>query len=299
MAVYRVRHFAKAAEMCNVTQPTLSSMIQKLEDELGVKIFDRSAQPVTPTAVGKSIIEQSWKVLARTRRIREMVEEEKRSLTGTFRIGMLPTVAPYLLPRFLPQIMEDHPLLKLVISEMKTNDIKHALVRGELDAAIVVSLDNMEHFVRTPLFFEQFMVYVSRGSRLFGMKSVRAADLSGESLWLLDEGHCFRDQLVRFCDIKGAGADNMIHSLGSMETFMRLVENGRGVTFIPELALPQLTDRQRELVRPFALPIPVREVVMLTMKTSVRHSLITLLTDSIRACVPQNMLKLNNTEQRI
>ncbi len=299
MAVYRMRHFAKAAEMCKVTQPTLSSMIQKLEDELGVKIFDRSAQPVTPTPVGKSIIEQSWKVLVRTRRIKETVEEEKRSLTGTFRIGVLPTVAPYLLPRFLPKIMEEHPSLRLMISEMKTNDIKHALARGELDAAIVVSLDNMEHFVSTPLFYEQFMVYVSRGSRLFGMKSVRTADLSGESLWLLDEGHCFRDQLVRFCDIKSAGAGNMIHSLGSMETFMRMVENGRGVTFIPELALTQLTDRQRELVRPFALPVPVREVVMLTMKSAVRHSLITLLADSIKACVPQNMLRLNNTEQRI
>lgn len=299
VAVYRMRHFAKAAEMCKVTQPTLSSMIQKLEEELGVKIFDRSTQPVAPTPVGKSIIEQAWKVLARTRRIKEMVEEEKRSLTGTFRIGVLPTVAPYLLPRFLPQMMEEHPLLSFVIAEMKTNDIKQALVRGELDAAIVVSLDNLEHFVKTPLFYEQFMVYVSRGSRLFGMKSVRAADLSGELLWLLDEGHCFRDQLVRFCNIKGAGADNRIHSLGSMETFMRMVENGRGVTFIPELALTQLSGRQRELVRPFALPIPVREVVLLTMKTAVRHSLITLLADSIKSCVPQNMLKLNNTEQRI
>lgn len=299
VAVYRMRHFAKAAEMCKVTQPTLSSMIQKLEEELGVKIFDRSTQPVAPTPVGKSIIEQAWKVLARTRRIKEMVEEEKRSLTGTFRIGVLPTVAPYLLPRFLPQMMEEHPLLSFVIAEMKTNDIKQALVRGELDAAIVVSLDNLEHFVKTPLFYEQFMVYVSRGSRLFGMKSVRAADLSGELLWLLDEGHCFRDQLVRFCNIKGAGADNRIHSLGSMETFMRMVENGRGVTFIPELALTQLSSRQRELVRPFALPIPVREVVLLTMKTAVRHSLITLLADGIKSCVPQNMLKLNNTEQRI
>lgn len=299
VAVYRMRHFAKAAEMCNVTQPTLSSMIQKLEDELGVKIFDRSAQPVTPTPVGKSIIEQSWKVLARARRIKETVEEEKRSLTGTFRIGILPTVAPYLLPRFLPQLMERHPSLRLAVSEMKTNDIKHALARGELDAAVVVSLDNMEHFVKTPLFYEQFLVYVSCGSRLSGLKAVRAADLSGELLWLLDEGHCFRDQLVKFCDIKDTGADNVMYSLGSMETFMRMVESGRGVTFIPELALPQLSDWQRGLVRPFAVPIPVRQVVLLTPKTAVRHALIALIADSIRACVPEGMLRLNNTEQRV
>lgn len=299
VAVYRLRHFAKAAEHCKVTQPTLSSMIQKLEEELGVKIFDRTTQPVTPTSCGKLVIEQAWRVLTRARKIKEIVAEEKQSLTGTFRIGILPTIAPYLLPRFLPRLISEHPETDLRVVEMKTDDIKRELSRGELDTAILVSLDNMENFVKTPLFYEQFLAYVSRDDTLFNSKAIRAADLNDEFLWLLDEGHCFRDQLVKFCDLKAARESKTMYTLGSIETFMRMVENGKGITFIPELALPQLSERQHELVRPFAIPIPTREVVMLTTKNFVRHSILNLIAESVRKCVPENMLKLNNTEQRL
>lgn len=299
VAVYRMRHFAKAAEQCNVTQPTLSSMIQKLEDELGIKIFDRTTQPVMPTPCGKLVIEQAWKVLVRARKIKEIVAEEKKSLTGTFRIGILPTIAPYLLPRFFPQFISQHKEMDLRIVEMKTNDIKRALAHGDIDAAILVSLDNMENFIQTPLFFEQFMAYVSHNDTLFQSTAIRTSDLNDRFLWLLDEGHCFRDQLVKFCELKSAHTSKTAYTLGSIETFMRMVENGKGITFIPELALHQLSPSQRELVRPFALPIPTREIVMLTAKNFVRHSIKNLLVEKIKECVPENMLKMNNTEQRV
>lgn len=299
MAVYRCRHFAKAAESCGVTQPTLSAMIQRLEDELGVKLFDRSSQPVLPTSVGRTVVEQAWKVLSRVRKLKAMVEEEKQSTEGAFRIGILPTIAPYLLPRFFPQLVADHPEMDLHIVEMQTADIKKALVRGELDAAILVSLDGMDHYVQTPLYYEQFLAYVSRTDRLFVKQAIRAADLAGETLWLLDEGHCFRDQLVKFCSLRSARASQQHYTLGSMETFMRMVEGGRGVTFIPELALPQLSAEQRELVRPFALPVPVREVVLLTSRSFVRQTVLSLLADRIRASVPEQMLRLDCTEQRL
>lgn len=299
VAVYRTRHFAKAAEQCNITQPTLSSMIQKLEDELGVRLFDRSTQPVQPTPIGRRVIEQAWKVLIRAGKIRDIVIEEKRSLAGTFRIGILPTIAPYLLPRFFPQLAASHSELDLRVVEMKTDAIKRALVMAEIDAAILVSMDNMEHFVQETLFYEQFLAYVSQDDKLFAKHNIRSSDLSDEFLWLLDEGHCFRDQLVKFCDLKVAKASKSAYSLGSIETFMRMVEGGMGVTFIPELALPQLSERQRELVRPFAIPIPTREVVLMYTKMAVRHTVIRLLRDTVRGSVPAAMLRLDNTEQRV
>ena len=296
LAVNQFRHFAKAAEYCRVTQPTLSAMIQKLEEELDTRIFDRSQQPVCPTPVGILIIEQAQKILVQANRIKNIIEEEKHSLTGTFKLGILPTVAPYLLPRFFPQLMKKYPDLDIRVIEMKTNDIKKALQTGEIDAGIVASLAGMEELQQTPLFYEKFFVYVSRKDILFNSEVIRTSDLNGEQLWLLDEGHCFRDQLVRFCQMKSARASQLAYHLGSMETFMRMVESGKGVTFIPELAVLQLGDIQKELVRPFAIPCPTRQIVMLTNKNFIRHTLLEALTKEIKSSIPKEMLSLKATQ---
>ena len=292
LAVNQFRHFAKAAEYCRVTQPTLSAMIQKLEEELDTRIFDRSQQPVCPTPVGIHIIEQAQNILVQANRIKNIIEEEKHSLTGIFKLGILPTVAPYLLPRFFPQLMKKYPDLDIRVVEMKTNDIKKALQTGEIDAGIVASLTGMEELQQTPLFYEQFFAYVSREDALFNNEVIRTSDLNGEQLWLLDEGHCFRDQLVRFCQMKSARASQLAYHLGSMETFMRMVESGKGITFIPELAVLQLDGTQKELVRPFAIPKPAREIVWVTRKDFIRHSVAGILIESIRKSVPKEMRTL-------
>lgn len=296
LAVNQFRHFAKAAEYCRVTQPTLSAMIQKLEEELDTRIFDRSQQPVCPTPVGIHIIEQAQNILVQANRIKNIIEEEKHSLTGTFKLGILPTVAPYLLPRFFPQLMKKYPDLDIRVVEMKTNDIKKALQTGEIDAGIVASLAGMEELQQTPLFYEQFFAYVSREDALFNNEVIRTSDLNGEQLWLLDEGHCFRDQLVRFCQMKSARASQLAYHLGSMETFMRMVESGKGVTFIPELAVLQLGDAQKELVRSFAIPCPTRQVVLLTNKNFIRHTLLEVLVKEIKLSVPKEMPSLKATQ---
>ena len=296
LAVNQFRHFAKAAEYCRVTQPTLSAMIQKLEEELDTRIFDRSQQPVCPTPVGILIIEQAQKILVQANRIKNIIEEEKHSLTGTFKLGILPTVAPYLLPRFFPQLMKKYPDLDIRVIEMKTNDIKKALQTGEIDAGIVASLAGMEELQQTPLFYEQFFAYVSREDALFNNEVIRTSDLNGEQLWLLDEGHCFRDQLMRFCQMKSARASQLAYHLGSMETFMRMVESGKGVTFIPELAVLQLGDAQKELVRSFTIPCPTRQVVLLTNKNFIRHTLLEVLVKEIKLSVPKEMLSLKATQ---
>ena len=299
VAVYRTRHFVKAAEACGVTQPTLSAMIQKLEAELDVKLFERSSQQVMPTAIGKVVVEQAWKVLNRARKLKDIVAEEKKSLTGTFRLGILPTIAPYLLPRFFPRLMRENSSLEIRVVEMKTAYIRRAIDRGEIDAAVMVDTGDLDDYALTTLFYEQFLAYVSPSDQLSAKKSIKTSDLSNELLWLLDEGHCFRDQLVKYCQLKAAKTSQSAYSLGSIETFMRIVENGQGVTFIPELATMQLTPPQKELVRPFAIPIPTREVVMATSKAFVRKSLLDMIVGQIRNSVPEKMLKLNNTEQRI
>ena len=298
-AVYEHMHFAKAAEQCGVTQPTLSAMIQKLEAELDVRLFERTSQQVTPTAVGTQVVEQARRVLLEARRIREIVAEQKGCVAGKFRLGILPTIAPYLIPRFFPRLCEQNPELDLRVVEMKTSAMKTALARGDIDAAIMVNLGDLDGFAATTLYYEQFLAYVSRPDALFSRKTIKTHDLNNEFLWLLDEGHCFRDQLVKFCNLKAARESKEAYMLGSIETFMRIVEGGKGVTFIPELALDQLNSQQRELVRPFAVPIPTREIVLVTSKAFVRNAVRSLLEEAIRRAVPPRMLRLNNTEQRI
>ena len=299
MAVFRFRHFAKAAEYCGVTQPTLSSMVQKLEDELGLKIFDRKSQPIAPTPTGRLVVEQAWKVLLRARKLKETVEEEKHSLLGTFTIGILPTIAPYLIPRFFPQLMNKYPDMDVRIVEMKTEDLKRALVRGDVDAGILAQLEGLDEFDSLPLFYEQFFAYVADDDPLFSKESIKTADLTGEYLWLLDEGHCFRDQLVKFCHLKAASAAKKAYTLGSIETFMRIVESGKGITFIPELAVHQLDETHKRLVRPFAIPVPTREIVMITGKNFIRKTLRSLLVEEIQASVPKDMLTLRQTQKKI
>lgn len=296
LAVDQFRHFAKAAEYCHVTQPTLSAMIQKLEEELETKLFDRNQQPVCPTPIGLHVIEQARNVLAEAGRIKNIIEEEKHSLSGTFRLGILPTIAPYLLPRFFPQLMKKYPQLDIRVVEMKTKDIKQALLTGDIDAGIVASLTGMEEFKQTSLFYEQYFAYVARESTLSKNEVIRTSDLADEPLWLLDEGHCFRDQLVRFCQLKTARTSQQAYHLGSMETFMRMVESGKGTTFIPELGVLQLSPTQQELVRSFAIPTPTRQIILLTNQNFIRHTLLDALTKEIQSAVPREMKSLKATQ---
>ena len=224
--------------------------------------------------------------------MKEINSEEKRSLSGTFRLAVLPTIAPYLLPRFFPQLMEKYPELDVRVTEMKTKDIRQALRDGEVDAAILASLLEDTALSEEILFYEQFYGYVSRKEPLFKHDVIRTSDITGERLWLLDEGHCFRDQLVRFCQMEAVKLHQMAYHLGSMETFMRMVEGGKGITFVPELAVSQLSNEQKELVRPFAIPRPTRPIVLTTNKDFIRGSLLSVLKDEIRAAVPKEMLSL-------
>lgn len=292
LAVEQFRHFAKAAEHCRVTQPTLSAMIQKLEEELGVKLFDRTMQPVCPTSIGQKVIAQARLITTQASLVKEIISEEQRSLAGTFRLAVLPTIAPYLLPRFFQQFIEKYPEIDIRVTEMQTQYISQGLRAGEIDAAIMATRLEDTSLQETPLFYEQFFGYISRKEPLFKHEVIRTSDITGERLWLLDEGHCFRDQLMRFCQMEAVKLNQMAYRLGSMETFMHMIENGKGITFIPELAVQQLNQEQKEMVRPFAIPRPTRQIVLVTNKNYIRNSLLKVLIEEIQAAVPKEMLTL-------
>lgn len=299
VALDKLRHFTRAAEYCNVTQPTLSAMIQKLEEELDVKIFDRSQQPIAPTAAGALVIKQAKEVLVQAERIKNIVQEQKQEVAGRFTLGVLPTIAPYLLPRFFDALTKKYPQLEIKVAEMKTSEIKRALITGDIDAGILADIEGLDDYSTTHLFHEQYMAYVSRSSDLYTKSVVKSSDLQSQQLWLLDEGHCFRDQMVKYCQIKSARQSQLTYSLGSIETFMRMVESGRGVTFIPWLAVQQLSDSQKELVRPFVLPIPTRHLVAITNKDFIRHTILQALVAEIQASVPKAMLSLTTSQVAI
>lgn len=292
LAVDQCRHFAKAAEFCRVTQPTLSMMIQKLEDELGIKLFDRSVQPVKPTAAGVKVIAQARSVLHQAALIKDIVKEEEQSLKGAFRLAVLPTIAPYLLPRFLQHLAEQHKELDIRIQEMQTAPTLAALQNGEIDAAIIANEPLESNLEGTLLFYEEFFCYVSKKEAVYRKNLIRTADISDERLWLLDEGHCFRDQLMRFCQREQVKLHQAAYHLGSLETFIHMVESGYGMTFIPELATLQLCPEQKDLVRTFAIPRPTREIYFVTRKDFVRFALSKLLIEHIRESVPKEMLHL-------
>lgn len=293
LAVARHGHFGRAADACNVTQPTLSAMIGKLEEEIGAKLFDRNHQPIIPTPVGERVIRQAREVIVQADGIRDIVKEELHSIGGVFRVGILPTIAPYLLPRFFPQLMKKYPALDIRAVEMKTDQIKEALWQGDIDAGILANIEGLEEYAQTTLFYEKYVGYVSREDALFERETLRTIDVAtSRELWLLDEGHCFRDQMVRFCQMQSSQTSQLAYNLGSMETFMRMVEGGMGVTFIPELAAMQLGEQQRELLRPFAIPVPTRQLVLITNSNFIRHSLLEVVVGEIQASVPKSMLRL-------
>jgi len=293
LAVARHGHFGRAADACNVTQPTLSAMIGKLEEEIGAKLCDRNRQPIVPTIVGERVINRAREVLDQADTIKDIVLEEKQSLGGMFRIGILPTIAPYLLPRFFPQMMKKYPMLDIRVREMKTHEIKEALIQGDIEAGILANIEGLEDYEQTALFYEKYIGYVARTDALFKKEVIRTSDVAASrELWLLDEGHCFRDQMVRFCQMKSSQTSQLAYNLGSMETFMRMVESGMGITFIPELAEMQLSDQQRELVRPFAIPVPTRQLLLITRRDFIRQTLLDVIVKEIQASIPKEMLKL-------
>ncbi len=298
IAVDTFRHFAKAAEKSCVTQATLSMMIQKLETELGIKIFDRSRQPVTPTEIGKKIIEQARRIVSEAGRLKEIINLEKGEVAGELKIGIIPTLAPYLLPLFLKKFSDTYPRVKLNISEHTTTTIIQKLKSGLLDAGILATPLNDNSIKEQPIFFEKYFLYVNNKEKGFDKQYVLPSNIDISRLWILEEGHCMRSQILNLCELKKAHSDEeKIHyEAGSIETLKNIVEKNFGITIIPELATFNLTNSQKKRLRYFKSPTPVREISIITHREFIKMRLIEVLKEMILTVIPDNMKSPKDTK---
>lgn len=279
------RHFVKAAEACFVTQPTLTMQLRKLEEDLDVELFDRRSQPVRPTEVGARVIAQARVLLREADQLQALVKELHTGISGTFRVGIIPTLAPYLLPLFLPRFATEHPDIRLVIDERKTSRILKSLRRGELDLGILVTPVDAGEFEEVPLLQEPFLAYLPEGHALWRRKKLDLIDLQEQSMWVLGEGHCFREQALSLCDRpSSAGHENVLYESGSIETLKQLVRNGSGMTLVPELSVEPGDPH----VRRFAAPEPVRQVSLVVRRPFVRRKLLEEMARCIRKALPIN-----------
>lgn len=305
LALDKHRHFAKAAEACFVTQPTLSMMIQKLEDELGIKLFDRKRQPIQPTEDGREIIERARQIVADVSRLKEYTKERKQDVSGEVRMAIIPTLAPYLLPLFLNSLMEKHPQLKVKIRELVTEDIISQLKKGELDIGVMATPVNEPTLKEHPVFYEEFFAYTADDEPIAKKKYILPKDIDLSKLWLLEEGHCLRDQIFNLCELKKKDqqSDRLHYQAGSLETLKNLVDNNRGVTILPYLATLNLTKKQQTKIREFAQPKPVREISLVVSQNFPRKKIIEAIKSEIEMSLPESaevakkkVVQLNNVK---
>lgn len=295
IAVDTHRHFARAAESCFVTQPTLSMQIHKLEEELGVTIFDRSRKPLQPTDIGKQILDQARIVINEEKRIEEIIQQHKGEIAGDFRLAIIPTVASTLLPRFLKCFISQYPKVNLEIEELQTKVILDRLKNGLLDAAILATPLSHDGILEKPLYYEPFMAYTPMDHRLFKEKFLDNSDLDPDDILLLHEGHCFRDSVINLCakifDTKKKGPGVQLES-GSFETLIKLSKQGFGMTLVPYLKAIELKNIEPEgTIKPFARPQPMREISIIHHRTHLKISIIEALAKCIQETVPDHMLK--------
>lgn len=293
VAVDEYRHFATAADKCFVTQPTLSMQIKKLEDDLGVIIFDRSRQPVVPTDIGKKLISQAREVLASTQRITEIINEEKQEVAGSLKIGIIPTLAPYLLPIFIGDYIRKYPAVKVEVEELVSEEIIRRLKHDTLDTGIFVTPFHDPKIVEHPVFYEEMLIYAHPDHELLKKKDVDIQDIATPEIWMLGDGHCFRDQVVNLCEMHDTQHKNLPFDFesNSLETLMKIVDREGGFTLIPELALLYMTDEKKKQIRSFTSYTPLREVSVIYSRHYTKQKLIDLLCADIKQVVSPRMLK--------
>jgi len=260
VALAETGHFGEAAERCHVSQPTLSAQIKKLEEYLGVALFERQPRNVTPTEVGARVIERARRVLQETADIRELARASRDPLTGRLRVGLIPTIGPYLLPRIAVKLKRRLPKLSLMLYEYQTGPLLGKLRSGELDLAILALPADTEGLETRSLFAEAFVVAMPRDHRLAARKRIKAADLEDETLLLLEEGHCLRDQALDVCGSVRVHEEQDFRAT-SLETLRQMVAAGLGITLLPRLAAEGPIAGARGLeFRPFSPPSPSRMV---------------------------------------
>ena len=302
VALDQCRHFGRAASQCHVSQPTLSAQLRKLEDELGVVLFDRNKQPILPTEEGKAFIEQAKVVLTEFKRFSLLGNRSADELSGEFRLAVIPTIAPYLMPLFLGKFTSRYPRIELAIEEMSTERIIEVLDKDQIDAGILATPLGLSRVEEEPLFYEPFYLYAGPGHRLLKSSKVSENMLDPGELWLPSEEHCLRRQVVEVCGSgERGGCFPSVHLKGgSVETLVEMVSKGQGYTLLPQLAADSVARRKFEgRVIPIARPTPAREVSLVHRRGHLKQSMMRLLREEIESSLPRTLPRQKSKAFRV
>ncbi len=286
LAVAEHQNFTKAASKCFVTQPTLSMQIQKLEDQLDILIFDRSKKPIELTEVGRKIVSQARNIVNESNRIQDIVDQQKGFIGGEFKLGIIPTIMPTLLPMFLKTFIKKHPKVKLIIEELTTEEIISRINDGHLDAAIAATPLENENIKERVLYFEPFVAYIPKNHRLSDKKKIDVSDLDIEDMLLLEDGHCFRDGVINLCKVFKDHTDDAFQlESGSIETLMKLSNEGLGMTLLPYLHTLDVNEKTKDNIHYFNSPSPAREVSVIYHKSELKMQIIEAMQDVISGII--------------
>ena len=286
LAVAEHQNFTKAAQKTFVTQPTLSMQIQKLEEELDILIFDRGKKPIELTAVGQKIVTQARNIVNESERMQDVVDQEKGFIGGEFKLGIIPTITPTLLPMFLKTFTNKYPKVQLKIEELTTPEIIAKLQDGHIDAAIAATPLHIERIKERALYYEPFVGYIPSNHRLSKKEKIDSTDLELDDILLLEDGHCFRDGVINLCkSSKLSGNDKFQLESGSFETLIKLSNEGLGMTLLPYLHTLDISEKQQQNLRYFNEPSPAREVSLIYSKSELKLQIIEALHDVISGVV--------------
>ena len=289
------RGFRGAASACHVSQPALSAQIAKLEDLLGGPLFDRSKKPIVPTDLGCRLIPQARAVLREAERLGVLADADPERLSGRYRLGVIPTLAATILPRLLPRFSQLYPEVELVVEEQPTLQMLDALAEDQLDGGVAATPLNAPGIHEKVLFREAFFAFLPKGHPLLDRKTIRQKDMAALPMWLLSEGHCFRDQVLQLCGnhcpVESPSGIRLTFDGGTFDTLVSLVEGGLGATVIPALTKTRLSQEKQEThCRPFAAPVPTREVSLLFSREHLRRNIADRLGQVIKETVPRDMV---------
>lgn len=295
VAVNTYKSFSVAANHCFVTQPSLSTQIQKLEDEIGVLIFDRSKNPISTTDVGEKLIRQVKVILQERDRLQNIIENEKGEYTGILRVGIIPTIAPFLLPLFLKSFVTDYPKVELILDELTTGEIITGLNKSTLDFGILALPIHDAGIIEESLYYEPFVGFIPEKHKLFSKTKLGLDDLNTDDLLLLKEGHCLREQTLKICKSSEKewrdDHNKILFEFGSLDTLINLVQQNFGMTLLPYLAIRYMKDEAKlKLVREFNTPVPKREIGIVYSKTFIKTHLVKALKGKIISSIPKELI---------
>lgn len=285
LAVAEHKNFTTASKHCFVTQPTLSMQIQKLEEEFETQIFNRNKKPIQLTEVGKKIIEQAKIIVDESNRINDIIDQQKGFIGGDFKLGIIPTVMPTLLPLFLKTFIKKYPKVNLIIEEITTDELIKKLADGHIDVAIAATpLENVQIMERV-LFYEPFVGFVPTEHRLFKNKTIAVDDLQIEDILLLEDGHCFKENIINLCSAIGYKNQHFQIQSGSFDTLIKLSKENLGMTLLPYLQTLDISENDKMYLRPFNAPIPAREISLIYHKSQLKIQLIETLKNVIDSVI--------------